>query len=127
MYGSLNDCYAYKNSVKSKKRDDLHTTYYSNKLDLTTLRKGYSVFPDMSGTDVMYTANYLKDEWRDKERNYIIDVERLQHPNHFSRYGYARGENGYRVGFIPGKYNLPSECIKDPEGMAPAIYYEKYP
>jgi len=63
---------------------------------------------------------------RDTELNYIIGVERDEHPDHFSHFGYARAPYGYGSGHWPGRYNTSIWCNNDPQpkDMAPSRFYE---
>jgi len=63
---------------------------------------------------------------RDPETHYIIGVDRDDHPDHSSRFGYARCKNGYCSGHWPGRYNTSEACSAydpQPEDMAPARFY----
>lgn len=63
---------------------------------------------------------------RDTELNYIYGVEREDHPDHFSKFGYARAPYGYGTGHWPGRYNTSIWCNDDvqPKDMAPERFYE---
>ncbi len=66
---------------------------------------------------------------RDTESDYIIDRERTQHPNHFSRFGYARSFYGYVTGAWPGRYRPNWFCQHEapftpPADMAPPQFYK---
>lgn len=66
---------------------------------------------------------------RDTESDYIIDRERKQHPNHFSRFGYARSFYGYVSGAWPGRYRTNFYCQKNepftpPPDLAPPQFYK---
>nr|QBK85637.1 MAG: hypothetical protein LCMAC101_02320 [Marseillevirus LCMAC101] len=71
--------------------------------------------------------DYLCSRPRDTEIQYIIGVEREKHPDHFSRFGYARAPYGYGSGHWPGKYNETWWCgdsDNNPKNMAPSRFYE---
>ena len=67
---------------------------------------------------------------KDPSVDYFVEqVKGNTHPAHFSRYGYASaGESGYVYGIHPGRYITRASCIPftsaQPEGMAPAKYYD---
>ena len=76
--------------------------------------------------DPRHPAYYTCFGGRDKETHYIIDVERDHHPDHSSRFGYARCPNGYCSGHWPGRYissDFCSACDPQPLNMAPARFY----
>jgi len=61
---------------------------------------------------------------RDTDFQYIIGAEREEHPDHFSRFGYAKCPNGYCSGHWPGRYNAPVGCESfEPPDMAPPRLY----
>lgn len=65
---------------------------------------------------------------KDIELSYILDVDRVDHPDHTSRFGYARCQNGYCFGNIVGKYVVPaviSDMDPQPQGVAPSRFYTK--
>ena len=80
--------------------------------------------------DPRHSAYYYCYGGRDHETHYIINKDRDNHPDHFSRFGYARCRNGYCSGAWPGRYNASEECSDydpQPKDMAPARFYtEKY-
>jgi len=63
---------------------------------------------------------------RDTNTQYIIGVERAEHPDHFSRFGYAKSRNGYGLGHWPGRYRVSEGCCEDdqPQDMAPKQFYK---
>lgn len=65
---------------------------------------------------------------RDTNTNYLFRLERQQHPDHFSLFGYAEMPNGYGTGSYSRGYNTPPACWDEPEpdGMAPARFYADY-
>jgi len=72
-------------------------------------------------------AYYICYGGRDKETHYIIGIERENHPDHSSRFGYAKSRNGYGSGHWPGRYNDTEMCsLSDPQppDMAPSRFYE---
>ena len=77
--------------------------------------------------DVRHPSYFLcSDDVRDKETHYVIGVERDDHPDHSSRFGYARGPYGYLTGHWPGKYQSSALCssyLPLPEDMAPKRFY----
>ena len=71
-------------------------------------------------------AYYVCSPGRDLSTHYIFGVERNTHPDHSSRFGYARCKNGYCSGVWPGRYIEPDDCAMhdpQPEDMAPARFY----
>lgn len=78
--------------------------------------------------DKRHAAYTLCDKGRDKEVHYILGVERMEHPDHSSTFGYARCPNGYCSGAFPGKYiSTIAECEcgdPQPQGVAPKKYYK---
>nr|QBK86255.1 MAG: hypothetical protein LCMAC102_00500 [Marseillevirus LCMAC102] len=63
---------------------------------------------------------------RDPETHYIIGQERETHPDHSSRFGYARCKNGYCSGHWPGRYIESEVCSTydpQPPAMAPERFY----
>lgn len=73
-------------------------------------------------------ANFICDDPpRDTRFNYIYGVERMYHPDHFSRFTYGTTDNCYGVGHWPGRYNTPLACqaftSADPKDMAPKRFY----
>lgn len=69
------------------------------------------VFPrHLYSGNVVPDPHYLCDRPRDTELNYIIGVERENHPDHYSRFGYARNFYGYSSGHWPGRYQEDREC-----------------
>lgn len=97
-------------------------------LDITTIRNpnNISVFPELipSG-DPVQTPYYTCFRPRSTKTQYIKDVEVFKHPQHFSRYGYARCFNGYCSGHFPGRYIVPDDCddCEQPYDTAPARFY----
>ena len=95
---------------------------------MTPAEQSYSLGIYNSG-NVVPDPHYLCDRPRDTELNYIIGVEREKHPDHYSRFGYARNFYGYASGHWPGRYQEDRECSCEdfnPPGMAPARFYN-YP
>lgn len=98
------------------------------------------VFPGhMYAGNVVPSASFITDAkpfqdamrppgWRSKPRDtqthYIYGVERMQHPDHFSRFGYGRRHYGYSEQ-RPGTYDEPGEDCNMflPEDMAPKRFY----
>lgn len=73
-----------------------------------------------------HPAYYYCFDGRDPETHYIIGKDRDNHPDHSSRFGYARCWNGYCSGHWPGRYNEAEPCSEydpQPRGMAPARFY----
>ena len=69
---------------------------YDNKREVNSLNtnvyNGYRavVFPrHLYQGYAVPSPNYLSSRPRDTETRYIIDVERMQHPEHASRFGYG--------------------------------------
>ncbi len=91
-----------------------------------------TVFPyGVYSGPIMPEAHYICGEAvpRDVESHYIIDRERGQHPDHFSRYGYAHFSGGlgpgYSPGTFPGRFMENFECshFDLPKNMAPERFY----
>ena len=75
--------------------------------------------------EVQHQPYYACSRPRDTDFNYIIGVERDDHPNHFSRFGYARGPLGGHEGAWPGRYATTPGCeVGEPPNMAPKRFYE---
>ncbi len=74
---------------------------------------------------VRHPAYYTCFSLRDKETHYILGVDRDDHPDHSSRFGYARCPNGYCVGSNAGGYNTNSWCCDNaqPSDLAPERFY----
>lgn len=76
----------------------------------------------------LYGAIGLCSPARNPDVHYIYGVERQDHPDHSSRFGYGRFPNGYGVGnWSSGFYNMPPGCDYDPQppNMAPERFYSK--
>lgn len=76
--------------------------------------------------DPRHPAYYACSEGRDLQTHYIIGVDRDDHPDHSSRFGYARCPNGYCSGHWPGRYNTSLACSAydpQPPDAAPARFY----
>ena len=111
------------------------TTYavYNSPSDIKSLDINYfdlnkvDEFPRHLYTgDITNTAYYLCPNMpRDKDINYIIDVERDQHPDHFSRFAYGNNRNGYGFGLMVGRYQVAENCREDPQpkDTAPRRFY----
>jgi hypothetical protein len=96
------------------------------KLNLNQTTKPPVVFPRNIYDGPLYnTPYYWCDKPRDKESMYLFGVERDRHPDHFSRYGYAKNRNGYGIGTWVGRYIVPEGEDYDPQppNMAPPLYY----
>ena len=64
---------------------------------------------------------------RDTSSHYIIDRERVQHPDKFSRFGYARNFYGYTVGNWTNRYRTSQVCqVLDPFAPPPDIAPPKF-
>lgn len=77
--------------------------------------------------EVRSPAQYACSEGRDPETHYILGLDRDDHPDHSSRFGYANCPNGYCSGHWPGRYNEGDACANNdpqPPGMAPSRFYE---
>lgn len=64
---------------------------------------------------------------RDTRTDYIIGLDRLQHPATFSRFGHYTGcDNEYCSGSYSRGYNAPPQCFNEPDPVdcAPARFYE---
>lgn len=65
---------------------------------------------------------------KDIELSYILGVDRDDHPDHASHFGFGRCPNGYCFGNMPGKYIVPTAVSchdPQPQNMAPARFYEE--
>lgn len=62
---------------------------------------------------------------RDTHTDYLYRFERFDHPQTFSRFGYADCDNGYCTGNWSRGYKTPGSCFDtpDPAGMAPPRFY----
>ena len=63
---------------------------------------------------------------RNLDYDYLIGVERKNHPQQQSRFGYANCENGYCMGIQSRGYITPANCCDNaqPKDMAPAKCYD---
>lgn len=65
---------------------------------------------------------------RDTKVDYILHVDRDDHPENFSRFGYPWCENGYCTGNHPGRYNTPPGMQwmtrTWPSDLAPKRFYQ---
>jgi len=117
---------------------DQRYTAYNDKEDVQDLdlnwwwgnqkiaNEGFSGMQHIYEKNTVYGAPYICSPNRNKNVHYIIDVERDEHPDHSSRFGYARFPNGYGVGnWSDGFYNTPLACAYNvlPPQMAPARFY----
>jgi hypothetical protein len=84
----------------------------------------------MFGNGPRRQAYQICEAGRDVDSHYIIGLERDSHPDHSSRFGYARCRYGYCFGHMPGKYIENDHCAGYdplPSDMAPERFYtEKY-
>lgn len=74
-----------------------------------------------------HPSRSICEEGRDPETHYVLGLDRFDHPDHSSRFGYANCPNGYCSGHWPGRYNEGTACANNdpqPLGMAPARFYE---
>lgn len=66
---------------------------------------------------------------RDPETHYIYGVEKMEHPDHSSRFGYGRCKFGYCAGNQAGGRYMESEVCSDydpqPQDMAPERFYNE--
>jgi hypothetical protein len=97
-----------------------------DRMNLSKIRDKFKVttFPETFGEPFIqpYYACFVP---RSTKTAYIYNVERDEHPQHFSRYGYARCANGYCFGHMPGKYVVSDSCVVDPQpnNVAPDRFY----
>lgn len=80
----------------------------------------------MYRSEPRHPAYYTCFGGRDPGTHYIFGVERDSHPDHSSRFGYARCANGYCSGHWPGRYNEADVCSEydpQPPDMAPERFY----
>ncbi len=116
--------------------DDQRYVAYNDKTEIKDLDK--NVWRSTYGTissgatgrhlyqfEPRHPAYYTCFGGRDLGTHYIIGVERDDHPDHSSRFGYARCPNGYCSGHWPGRYNTSLACSNDPQpvNLAPARFY----
>lgn len=99
-------------------------------LDKNTFSKRarFTVFPHGMYDGVQVPVpDYAGSRPKDTSTDYLLGYERMDHPNHFSRFGYADCWNGYGVGHWPGKFRVSDDCTADeqPPDMAPADLYPK--
>lgn len=78
----------------------------------------------------IYGVDSLCNPHRDTDIHYIMNVERADHPQHASRFGYANFPNGYGLGVQPQGFfsnDKPPACQFDtqPPNMAPSRFYTK--
>lgn len=88
--------------------------------------QGFSGMQHLYEKNSNYGVPFICSKNRNKNVHYIMGVERDEHPDHSSRFGYARFPNGYGVGvWSAGFYNTPPDCACDPmpEDMAPERFY----
>jgi hypothetical protein len=81
----------------------------------------------MYAVEYRHPSRYYCQEGRDPNFRYILGVDRDDHPDHSSRFGYARGYYGYTSGHFPGKYDDDARCSgydHQPPGMAPKRFYK---
>jgi hypothetical protein len=116
--------YVVYNSVNDLRRLDLNNID-ANK---TVVFPGY-----LYGGEALPVSQYMMCSGpRDTRTQYFVDAETNgQHPDHFSRFDYARTFYGYGSGIWMGRYNEPPNCMAEsnpqPKDMAPPIFYgEKY-
>lgn len=84
------------------------------------IRQDYTICDTM-----YYDVNGKQWTWRDTEKHYLLGLDRDDHPNHFSRYGYAWCPNGYCLNQFPGKYVTPQQFLTNiqPVDVAPKRFY----
>lgn len=94
-------------------------------LDLNKYEGGPSGLEHIYHKQAIAEAPYLCSPNRNLSTHYIIGIERENHPDHSSRFGYARFPNGYGVGnWSSGFYNTPPSCpLPLPKDMAPSRFY----
>lgn len=101
-------------------------------LDLNTWKTNKNAIKEGAAGRRMYKseprhpAYYTCFGGRDPETHYIIGVEREHHPDHSSRFGYAKCWNGYCSGQWPGRYATSALCSEhDPQPLnqAPNRFY----
>lgn len=90
-----------------------------------TIASGYTG-RHLYGAEPRHPAYYACFSGRDKETHYLIGIERDDHPDHSSRFGYARAPFGYGTGHWPGRYNTSLKCSDydpQPPNAAPKRFY----
>jgi len=92
--------------VKFRKREEV------DGLDINRIDKcDISVFPGgIYERQPVNAAHYICDRL-DNKYDYLIDVERTDHPWHFSRFSYADCPNGYCLGQFPGRFVTSQKCV----------------
>lgn len=96
---------------------DMNTVYDTSRI---------SVFPELITSGIPFPKpDYLCSRPRSTKTVYIKDTEVFKHPQHFSRYGYARCFNGYCSGHFPGRYIVNDDCSENdqPYDTAPRRFY----
>lgn len=105
-------------------------------LNLNVWRKDYEAI-DPTGATGTYLYKYSPRSpapylcsgpgGRDISKHYIMYTETDRHPDHSSRYGFARNTFGYAYGHVPGKFIVSEACAPDPQppGMAPFRFYTR--
>jgi len=122
--------------LKTKDKDNKERVYYNypesvKELDVNTPVSNVSqigYFPyNLYNKEPMHTPYYACDS-RDPESLYIIGVDRINHPPHFSRFGRAPTFLGYSSGpqsnyFEDVSDNCRTNSSKEPSNMAPSHLY----
>lgn len=105
-----------------------------NNLDLNTFNGNNSViFPNnIYEGELNPLSQYVCESGpRDTRYDYLYNLERMSHPDHPSRFGYAECWNGYCSGHWPGRYNSSPVCREQdttqdqPPNMAPSRFYKE--
>lgn len=111
-----------------------HSESEVSRLDQNVWKKKYQR-TEPSGTSGRHLYNgttrnasyYYCQEGRDPEIHYVINYDRIEHPDHVSYFGYANCPNGYCFGHMPGKYatSMACDCEPQPPNAAPKRFYSK--
>jgi hypothetical protein len=118
---SVNQDYVQYNDREAVKGLDINVWHSSNSIiaDGATGRHLYQHEP-------RHPAYYACDRTRDPGTQYIMGIDVEVHPDHSSRFGYAKCPNGYCSGHWPGRYIESTRCADydpQPPDMAPARFY----
>jgi hypothetical protein len=123
--------------IKYEKRSD-RRSLDQNTIPFMNTPRGKVIPPlaEYPAPDTLYEgvifppALYLTEYYpRSTDIDYIIDAERIQHPDHFSRFAYADMWNGYGVGGGFNRYKVAPGCgrFRPEADNAPKKFYsDKY-
>lgn len=125
---------SYDNPIESSNLNQRYVSLTENDIKKgITGRHLYFAEPVRQDYTICDTAYIGKDgkqkTWRDPNFHYLLGLERNDHPDNFSRYGYALCPNGYCLNQFPGKYVTPQQYLTNiqPPGVAPERFYKYNP